>query len=232
MTRILLVDDVELFLELERTFLKRFGCEILTARTGPEALQKARTRRPDAVLLDVVMPGMSGYEVCRALKDDPGLREVPVLFVAAEPDPDEVARAGGDGCVRKPVTRASLLTALRRHLPLVERASPRAPAALRVRLEDARRQERKLTSKDLSQDGIFLRTEQPLPVGSSVDLHFRLPLPEGPEEVHLRGEVVRQVEADPASYLIPGIGVRFVKPDASARMKMGRFVRERLAVPA
>lgn len=229
MTRILLVDDAALFLELERTFLKRFGCEIVTARTGEDALAKARVRRPDAILLDVVMPGMNGYDVCRALRADEALKTVPVIFVASDPDPDEVSRCGGDGYLRKPVTREALLEALRPHVNLAERAAPRAPAVLRVRLMDANQRMRKVTSKDLSRDGIFLKTEQPLPVGSVVDLRFRLPLAEGVEDVHLQGEVVRQVEEERGSYLIPGMGIRFVGSEVSMRHKVGQFIRSRLA---
>ena len=229
MTRILLVDDVELFLELERTFLKRFGCQIVTARTGEDALARARALRPDAILLDVVMPGMSGYDVCRALRADDALKTVPVIFVAADPDPAEVSRCGGDGCVRKPVTREALLEALRPHVNLAERATPRAPTVLRVRLQDANQRMRKVSSKDLSEGGIFLKTERPLPVGSMVDLRFRLPLTEGAEDVHLQGEVVRQVEEERGSYLIPGMGIRFVGCEASTRHKVGQFIRSRLA---
>lgn len=229
MTRILLVDDVDLFVELERTFLKRFGCQIVTARTGEEALAKARARTPDAILLDVVMPDMNGYDVCRTLRDEAALRTVPVIFVASDPDPDEVARCGGNACLRKPVTREALLGALRPHVRLAERAAPRAAAVLRVRLHDARQRMCKLNSKDLSRDGIFLKTERPLAVGSKVGMRFRLPLPEGVEDVDVEGEVVRHVEEERGSYLIPGMGIRFVGCEASTRRKVGQFVRSRLA---
>lgn len=229
MTRILLVDDVQLFLELERTFLKRFGCQILTARTGEEALAKARAMPPDVILLDVNMPDVSGYDVCRSLRSDAALAKVPVIFVAGDPDPAEVSRCGGNGYLRKPVTREALLQALRPHVNLAERGAPRTPAVLRVRLRDAAQRMRKVSSKDLSQDGMFLKTGQPLPVGSKVDLCFRLPLPGGAEEVHLQGEVVRQVAEERGSYLIPGMGIRFIGSTASARHKVGQFIHSRLA---
>ena len=229
MTRILLVDDVGLFLELERTFLKRSGCQIVTARTGEEALAKARALPPDAILLDVVMPDMSGYEVCRKLRADDALKKVKVIFVATDPDADEVSRCGGDGWLRKPVTRETLLGALRPHVNLAERTTPRAPTVLRVRLQDANQRLCKVSSKDLSKGGIFLKTERPLPVGSMVDLRFRLPLTEGAEDVHLQGEVVRQVEEERGSYLIAGMGIRFVGSEASTRRKVGQFIQSRLS---
>jgi CheY-like chemotaxis protein len=226
MTRILLVDDVDLFLELERTFLKRFGCEILIAKAGDEALERVRRQRPDAILLDAVMPGMDGYETCRVLKQDPETRDIPVIFVAADPDLRRMAEAGGDDLVAKPIRREALLEVLRRHVPIVERGADRVPVNLRVQIDD---DPRTLFSKDLSKEGIFLKRVPPLPIGRRVGMRFRLPLPEGPEEVRVTGEVVRQVPEDPGSHLIPGVGVRFVDPPASARASVSRFIRARLA---
>ena len=77
MTRILLVDDAELMLGIERTFLKRTGSELLTAQSGEDALLKVRRHRPDLVLLDANMHGMSGLTCCRELKADPALRGSP-----------------------------------------------------------------------------------------------------------------------------------------------------------
>jgi uncharacterized protein (TIGR02266 family) len=228
MTRILLVDDVELFLELERTFLKRTGCQILTATSGEEALAKARSLPPDAVLLDVVMPDMSGYDVCRQMRREPRLEHVPVIFVAADPDPAEVERCGAQACLTKPVTRQQLLETLRPHVRLAERAAPRAAAVFRVQMQGEGHRARKVTSKDLSQDGIFLKMERPLAVGSHVSLRFRVPLPGGLEDVELQGEVVRRVEEEHGSYLIPGMGIRFVGSEPRARRAVGRFLRSRL----
>ena len=68
--RILLVDDVQLFREIEKTFLHRSGYEILTAATGLEALEKAREYQPKLILLDCLMPVMDGIECCRRIKSD------------------------------------------------------------------------------------------------------------------------------------------------------------------
>lgn len=225
MTCILLVDDVDLFLELERTFLKRFGCEIVIARTGREALDRVRDRRPDAILLDAVMPEMDGYETCKTLKSDPSTREIPVIFVAGDPDLRRMAEAGGDDLVSKPIRQEALLEVLRRHVHIVERDAERIPVSLRVRLEGHRRS---LFSKDLSKGGMFLKAVPPLPVGRKVELRFRLPSPEGPQEVHISGEVVRQVAKDPESHLIAGVGVRFLDIPATERARVSRFVRARL----
>lgn len=224
MTRILLVDDIELFLELERTFLKRFGCEIAIARTGREALEQVRLRRPDAILLDVVMPEMDGYEACKILKSDPETSGIPVIFVAADPDLQKMAAAGGDDIVAKPIRREALLEVLRRHVNIAERGADRVAVQLRVRLED---DGRSLLSKDLSQGGIFLKADPTIPLGRKLALRFRLPFPEGTEEVRATGEVVRQVSDEEGSHLLPGVGVRFVDLPAKERARVGRFLRAR-----
>ena len=228
MTRILLVDDVELFLELERTFLKRFGCEIQTARTGEEALEKVRSRRPDLILLDAVMPGIGGYEACRILKSDPETKDIPVIFVVGDPDLDRMAEVGGNEVVAKPIRQEALLEAIRRYVDIAEREAIRVPISVRVRIEGSDPGTRPLYSKDLSQAGIFLKATPPLPMGKRVGLHLRLPLPEGTEEIHVAGEVVRQVPEEPRSHLIPGVGIRFVEMQAGERAKVGRFVRQHM----
>jgi len=230
MTRILLVDDVDLFLELERTFLKRYGCDIATARSGEEALERVQQDRPDVILLDVVMPGIGGYEACRRLKDDPATHDIPVIFVAGDPDLSQMAAAGGDDMISKPVRREALLEVIRKHVAIVERGAARIPVHLRVRLDEELDAEsaRSVFSKDLSQGGMFLKTTPAPPVGRRIGMRFRLPFPDGPEEVKVVGEVVRQVPDDPQSHLIPGVGVRFVGLQGAERSRLLRFVRARL----
>jgi CheY-like chemotaxis protein len=74
-------DDTPAALEALSVSLQGHGYHITTATNGPDALELARSLDPDLILLDVMMPGMSGFEVCRALRDDPALAEVPVLLV-------------------------------------------------------------------------------------------------------------------------------------------------------
>ena len=81
--KILLVDDVRLFLELEKTFLRRVVCEILTASSGEEALEVLRLERPALIVLDDQMPGIGGLETCRRIKSDPDLRSTIVLMASS-----------------------------------------------------------------------------------------------------------------------------------------------------
>ena len=114
--RILVVDDNPANLEILETRLARQGYEVVTARDGDEALVAARAQTPDLILLDVMMPGKDGIQVCRELKADPGLPFMPVILVTAKADPDDIVAgldAGGDEYMTKPVDHAALVARVR-----------------------------------------------------------------------------------------------------------------------
>ena len=81
--RILVVDDIEANVRLLEAKLTNEYYEVLTACDGPTALAIAASEKPDIILLDVMMPGMDGFQVCRRLKDDPETRHIPVVLVTA-----------------------------------------------------------------------------------------------------------------------------------------------------
>src|SRR3954469_16864368 len=81
--RILVVDDIEANVRLLKAKLEAEYYEVLTASDGPSALALAAAEKPDIVLLDVMMPGMDGFQVCRRLKDDPETGHIPVVLVTA-----------------------------------------------------------------------------------------------------------------------------------------------------
>jgi class 3 adenylate cyclase len=114
--RLLVVDDNPANLEIMEARLARQGYEVVTAKDGDEALAVARAKTPDLILLDVMMPGKDGIEVCRELKADPGLPFMPVILVTAKADPDDIVAgldAGGDEYVTKPVDHAALVARVR-----------------------------------------------------------------------------------------------------------------------
>jgi len=111
--RILIVDDEAQNLELMEAMLASAGYEIFLAHEGEEALRLARERRPDLILLDLMMPGLSGFEVCARVKTDPQTGGIPVLFVTALSEMSNKERAvaaGGDDFLTKPFQRTELLT--------------------------------------------------------------------------------------------------------------------------
>ncbi|MGE4191973.1 MAG: response regulator [Pseudodesulfovibrio sp.] len=95
---------------------------LLAATDGATALERASgEQRPDLILLDVMMPGMSGHEVCRRLKDDPETRDIPVIFVTSLSDPDDEARGlrvGASDYLTKPVSAPVVQARVRAHLDL------------------------------------------------------------------------------------------------------------------
>ena len=90
--RILLVDDTQANREVLCALLESEGYKIFMAPDGPAALRIADRTSPDLILLDVMMPGMNGYEVCRRLKQEDKTRETPVIFITAETDTSAVVQ--------------------------------------------------------------------------------------------------------------------------------------------
>ncbi len=110
---VLVVDDNEQNLELLLAYLEALPCRLLTARDGVEALSVVEQAHPDLVLLDVMMPRMSGFEVCKKLKSDPATRSVPVIMVTALSEVGDIERgveSGTDDFLTKPVNKLELCT--------------------------------------------------------------------------------------------------------------------------
>ena len=125
--KILLVDDTELFLDLEKSYLDRSSFTILTARSGTEALDVIRTDRPTLVILDLLMPGMDGDEVCRKIKSDPLTNTIPIIMVSSLESRHRCEEAGCDAFVPKPLRRDDLLETIERTIVIAKRRYPRIP---------------------------------------------------------------------------------------------------------
>jgi DNA-binding response OmpR family regulator len=111
---ILVVDDDLPILLLMRALLREFGFEAVTADSGAQAIIEARAHRPAAVLIDRHMPGMSGDELIRTLRGEPGLEGLPILILSGEPvSPAELATLHADGAILKPFDVTELVAQLR-----------------------------------------------------------------------------------------------------------------------
>ena len=115
--RILIADDEPSTTELLAIFLAHHGFEVAQAYDGLEALVRAREQPPDLALLDVMMPGLDGRDVCRALKADPALAGVPVILHSSADEVDVAWQAvGADAFLQKPFNIRQLPDFLRRHV--------------------------------------------------------------------------------------------------------------------
>ncbi len=116
---ILAVDDTPANLDVLAEMLETAGFEISVATTGEQALQVVSAAKPDLILLDVMMPGIDGYETCRRLKALEEMEDVPVIFVTARHDLQAITQAfeaGGHDYVTKPFSKEELLARIRTSL--------------------------------------------------------------------------------------------------------------------
>ncbi len=112
MATVLVVDDEPTIRVLVRAALEGTGCRILEAVDGPSALDLARGGRPDLVLLDIALPGLSGLEVCRQLNDDPATASMPILLLTGlvqQAERQAAAEVGAQGFIAKPFSPAALV---------------------------------------------------------------------------------------------------------------------------
>lgn len=112
---VLVVDDDHLHCRMVRDLLEVTGYAVVEAADGTEGLAKAEALRPHIILLDLLMPGIDGYEVCRTLKKNPETSAIPVIIVTSSPDVtlDHLAYAAGAvACIRKPFRREALFAVI------------------------------------------------------------------------------------------------------------------------
>ena len=118
---VLVVDDNQQNLELLQAYLEDIDCETIPAHDGPETLEIISRGAPDLILLDVMMPKMSGFEVCKRIKNDPKTSDIPVIMVTALNEFGDIERgidSGTDDFISKPVNKLELLTRVKTMLKL------------------------------------------------------------------------------------------------------------------
>jgi uncharacterized protein (TIGR02266 family) len=232
--KVLLADDVELFLELERTFLQREDIELIVTHNGREALETVRRERPDLILLDMHMPEMDGPEVCRGVKADAGLRATPVLMVTSagrERELQSCQEAGCDGILTKPINRHTFLAAVRGHLNIIEREAHRVPARMLVRFGREGGQILTDYAVNLSTGGVFIETSHAFALDEALAVSFVLP--DRVEELRCRARVawVNGHERPLKPLLPPGIGVQFLDLSGNERAEILAYVKKKLLSP-
>lgn len=117
--KVLVVDDEESLRTIIAHSFKERGYSVLTADNGTDGLTLARTERPDIVILDLLMPGMLGFEVCKRIREDSNLNRTVVIVTSAKsykPDIDKANELGADAFVVKPADVDELITLALEHL--------------------------------------------------------------------------------------------------------------------
>jgi two-component system, OmpR family, alkaline phosphatase synthesis response regulator PhoP len=120
-SKILIADDNQTNVELLEAYLSDIPCEIAVAADGRETLDRVADFQPDLILLDIMMPKLSGFEVCRALKRDPATKQIMVLMVTALNELGDIERAVNCGCddfLSKPINKLELLKRVENMLKL------------------------------------------------------------------------------------------------------------------
>ena len=120
---VLIVEDNELNMKLFHDLLESYGYDTLGTRNGIEALELARTHRPDLILMDIQLPDVSGLEVTKWIKGDPELCRIPVVAVTAfamNGDEERIRQGGCEAYLSKPISIAKFLETVRRFLSVPE----------------------------------------------------------------------------------------------------------------
>lgn len=121
--KILVVDDEELTTELAKTFLEKHGFHVIIAADGEKGLEMAEVENPDLILLDVMLPTMDGFAVCKLLKENEKFTDTPILMFTARglsSDIEKGETVGADEYIVKPFSGKALVATIRKHLGMNE----------------------------------------------------------------------------------------------------------------
>ena len=207
---ILVVDDEEDILELIRYNLAREGYQVAGAASGEEAVQTAKAILPDLILLDLLLPGMDGLEVCRSLKGEARTRPIPIIMLSAKGEEADIVAGlelGADDYVTKPFSPRVLLARIRTALRRRTAAPPAAGALLKVQelVIDPGRHEVLLEGRRLDL--------------TLMEFHLLQLLARRPGWVYTRGQIVEEVHGENYAVTERSIDVHLV----GLRKKLGSF---------
>lgn len=225
--KVLLADDIELFLELERNFLQREDLDLLIAKDGRKALEMIRSHSPQVAFLGFNMPGMSGVECCREIKNDTTLADTSVVMVVAAGKPEYVEACRDVGCdeiLFKPINHGEFLSIVSRYLELDVRDDKRLKAQIRVYYGSAPQKLLSEFSVDLSAGGLYVQTDFPLEVDENLTLRLTLPGQQSMVSCNARVAWVNPKQNPRKPELPPGMGIQFVDLSLEDMKSIRRFL--------
>ena len=225
---LLIVDDVELFIQLQISHLGHRRYNIHTARSGSDGLEMARSLKPDLILMDLFMPDMNGDQICRILKGDPETSSIPVVLVSSGARGRSRAASVSsncDGLIFKPVRRDLLLSVVENLLGTNLRVRERIQVSMpgTVILDE---KEYPVTIHTLSSDGAFVEIEQNLIRGDLMEFSFPLPDQEGNINIRAAAAVWCGSLEDGGP---EGAGIYFLTIDQETRKRISSFVQSQIS---
>jgi len=203
---VLIADDLKFFLEIEKSYLKRGGFDVLTAESGRRAVDLAREHRPNLILLDLEMPKMDGAQACQEMRKEASLAATPIIIMSASSRPETRDRCLKAGCtefVAKPEKPDELLSMVARILSVRQRGAARLTVVFDVSGQKGASQVVGRVT-NLSASGLLLETAQEVGEDARLDLQFYLPTTR--YAVKTKGEVTRVARTKDGAYQL---GVRF-----------------------
>jgi CheY-like chemotaxis protein len=226
-SKILIVDDVKFFLDVQQEMLDRIDCDILTARSGLEALKVIKKEKPQLVLMDYNLPDLTGDKACEIIKGDPRFRDIPIVIVSSDHESDarvNCLSAGADHYLTKPIDHAEFIKAVGKLLKV--RGSlyyPRALLRTEVYLRHAGEVKR-YNSVDISVTGIFVETDDPLPTHQTYTIHFTIPIPR--RDIRAEARITKIVTDKDRERLglFSGMALEFLNLDLEDRKYIEEYV--------
>lgn len=220
---ILLVDDVRMFLEIQKEFLQHSPVNIMTAKNGIEALKSVASKRPDLIFMDLEMPEMNGVDCCRVIKSVAESATIPVVMITARGDETSRANCKSAGCddfLTKPLDRKQFLDTASRFLVGIERREHRMPVNV-PGFFHSRGTTFPCILSDLSFGGAFIETDFVCETDRVVQLAFALP---NGSAVRCQGRITWFRRSKNGSPL--GFGVNFVLLPKETKDAVSNFIKE------
>ncbi len=227
---ILIVDGSATMIFYLGMLLKRLEYKVLTARTAEDALKVIEKTAPSLVLTDIMLPGMSGINLLKRIKDSPALKTVPVVILTSEIDPgvkDTCMRTGCAAYLNKPVEPDVLYRTIQAVSETVPRGHIRLSTSLKVVVGDGTLlggTVRTEYATAISEGGLFVRTLYPQPRNAVTPLRIFI----NDREIKAKGVVLYSYAVGEGPSEEPGMGMRFTDISDEDRMAVKNFIKEQL----
>lgn len=225
---VLVVDSVVRDAAVTELLLQNFGYSVTAVRSAEEALELITIVVPALIVTDLVLPGMSGFDLLARIRQDPRLGKIPVLVQSAVPDTRIVDRCRGEGCtmyLRKPVRTEDLHRAVQSTLEVTPRQNLRVTTYLHVSIDEQKMGTELITV--LSDGGLFVKTLHPRPVGTVHTVQFLV----NKRVISVTAEVLYVYGFGEGPHKDPGMGMRFTRLDQSDREFLQRFILSQITPP-